>query len=153
MSGNSFNKNIIILFFLLVSFILIHAQSSNENQYQYYCTFGRIELNVNITNELNDDILNNIISLNLNQLKNHTILILLEEEYQIFLFRVSNCTYQFLYDEELDSYLNHKLFLFSIEGKIESDSRVVKLVIQTDQKNNTKTIQRKILGRDINLSF
>ena len=134
MSNIFLDKTLFITFFYLFSFSFIYSQSTKEDSSIYYCTFGNIEIkNIDI-NELNDTILNDIILLNLNNLKNNVLLMHFNEEYQLFLFRISNCTNQLLYDEELLNYLNNKLHLFSIEGKIESDPSIIKLVIQTKKE-------------------
>ena len=127
-------KIIIILLTLFFSISFIYAQSLNENLNEYYCTFGKIETNDIIKNEFTDEILKNLIIINLRQIKINSILMLFEENYQIFIFRLSNCTNQFLYDEIAELYLNNRLHLFSIEGKFEPNPNIIKLVIQTKKE-------------------
>ena len=81
-----------------------------------------------------DEFLNNLILSNLDDITENSLLMLYEEEFQIFIFRNSRCTNQFLYDEVVDEFLNNKLHLFSIEGKIESNINIIKLVIQTKKE-------------------
>ena len=128
--------NIIINLFLslIFSFSVIYTQSLNEVSYDYYCTFGKIETDNIIINEFTDEILKNLIIYNLKQIKNNSLLMLLEKEYQIFIFRLSYCTKQFLYDEISELYLNNRLHLFTIEGNYESNPNIIKLVIQTKKE-------------------
>ena len=134
------NKNIynFIIFFsyIIILFSFTNSQSSTEelNLLQYYCSFGKLKINESINNTITDDFLNSIIISNLDDITENSLLMLYEEEFQIFIFRNSRCTYQFQYDVILDEFLNNKLHLFSIEGKIESNINIIKLVIQTKKE-------------------
>ena len=128
-------KKIITLFlFFILLFSFINSQLLNENSDDYYCSFGKIETNDILINEFTEEILKNLIIINLAQIKNNSLLMFFEEEYQIFIFRLSNCTKQLLYDEIVEQYLNNRLHLFSIEGKYETNPNIIKLVIQTKKE-------------------
>ena len=93
------NKIINLFLFFIYSISLIYAQSLNDNISEYYCTFGKIETNDITINEFTDELLKNLIIINLKQIKINSILMLFEQDYQIFIFKLSNCTNQFLYDD------------------------------------------------------
>ena len=129
-------KFIFFIFYIIILFSFINTQSSTDdlNLFQSYCSFGNIIINESINNLITDEFLNNLILSNLDDITENSLLMLYEEEFQIFIFRNSRCTNQFLYDEIVDEFLNNKLHLFSIEGKIESNINIIKLVIQTKKE-------------------
>ena len=158
------NKIIYLFLFFIFSISLIYAQSLNDNISEYYCTFGKIETNDITINEFTDELLKNLIIINLKQIKINSILMLFEQDYQIFIFKLSNCTNQFLYDDIAELYLNNKLHLFSIEGKYESNPNIIKLVIQTkkefqifyfdnDTRINTNSEQDLVFNIKTNLFY
>ena len=128
------HKILISYFYIFVLLSFVNFQSSNEDSFQYYCSFGKLKINESNINEITDAFLNNLIKININEITDNSLLILFEEEFQIFIFKQSRCTYQFLYDELEDEYLNNKLHLFAIEGKIELNPNIIKLVIQTKKE-------------------
>ena len=129
------NQNKYIFIFILIFLNIISCQQDNNNSFIDNCIFGNISINNSIINEINEDILNEIIILNYPNLFNNSVLMLFGEEYQIFLFRISNCTNKFLYDFNIEeNNFNNKLHLFSIDGNIESNPNIIKLVIQTKKE-------------------
>ena len=124
------NHFVCILF--IICFSIIYSQTyNNNNPNQFNCIFGNITTNGSKIKEFNETELNKLINLNFNYLLRNSLLMLFEDEYQLYLFRMSNCTNIFLYNDELKKYdLNNKLHLFSIEGNIESNSNIIKLVVQ-----------------------
>ena len=129
------NKNICIFIFILIFLNIISCQQENNNSYGDNCIIGTLKTNKSIINEINVEILDEIIFLNFPNLFNNLVLVLFEEEYQIFLFRISNCTNKFLYDFNMEeNNFNNKLHLFSIDGNIESNPNIIKLVIQTKKE-------------------
>ena len=122
------NINQFFLVYILISLSFISSQHSSIDN----CSFSKIDLeNITITH-FSDDILIKIIILNLPNLFNNSILFLFEEEYQMFLFRNSLCTNEFINYKKLQEYnFDNKLHLFSIEGDREANHNIIKLVIQT----------------------
>ena len=120
---------------MLIFLSLIYCQQENIYSNIDNCIFGNIKTNNSIIYEINEEILNEIIFLNFPNLLDNSVLTLFEEEYQIFLFRIANCTNKFLYDfNSEENNFNNKLHLFSIEGNIESNPNIIKLVIQTKKE-------------------
>ena len=120
---------------MLIFLSLIYCQQENIYSNIDNCIFGNIKTNNSIIYEINEEILNEIIFLNFPNLLDNSVLTLFEEEYQIFLFRIANCTNKFLYDfNNEENNFNNKLHLFSIEGNIESNPNIIKLVIQTKKE-------------------
>ena len=129
------NANLFIFIFFIFCFSLSHSQTSNRNSNQFNCIFGNITTNGNKITEYDEETINDLINLNFDKLLSNSILMLFEEKYQLYLFRMSNCTEIFLYNDELKKYaFNNSLHLFSIEGKIETNSNIIKLVIQTKKE-------------------
>ena len=117
------NENLFIFIFFIFCFSLIYCQTSNSNSNKFNCVFGNITTNGSKITELKEEILNDLINLNSNKSLGNSILTLFEDEFQLYLFRTSNCTEIFLYNDELKKYaFNNNLHLFSIEGKIETNS-------------------------------
>jgi hypothetical protein len=141
------NINQFFLVYILISLSFISSQHSSIDN----CSFSKIDLeNITIT-QFSDDILIKIIILNLPNLFNNSILFLFEEEYQMFLFRNSFCTNEFINYKKLQEYnFENKLHLFSIEGDVETNHNIIKLVIQTKTEfqilyfENSKRIDNEI---------
>ena len=136
MLGKIINK-IILAIFILFSYIpSIYAQPLNSI-YDNYCYYDTLYLNKSLSTEISEDILSSIVTTNYNKVKDYenVTLTLFREEYQIFLFRNSNCTKKFLNENETKIYnFKNKLHLFSINGTEEDDINYIKLVVQTKKK-------------------
>ena len=125
-----FGKSLFIFISFISFFSSINAQIINSIEFN--CSFENITTNGNNISELNDDTLDELISLNFNKILNNSLLTLFGKKYQIFLFRISNCTDIFLSNDKLkEKKFNNSLHLFSIEGNIESNPDIIKLAIQT----------------------
>ena len=129
------NIYLIILYHIIISFTIINSQNSNENLIKDNCVFGNLSTNNEEINELNDDILNNLITLNSPRLNQNSILMYFGNEFQIYLFKTSECTDKFLENNDLiKNYYNNNLHLFSIDLSYETDINIIKLVIQTKKE-------------------
>ena len=121
------------IFFLL--FILIQSQKRLLDD---SCKKENLKLeDFIIDNELQENSLNEIIKSNKNNLKNDNIYTYFDKEFQIFLFKNSKCTNQYL-DEKyyLEYNITFFLHLFSIDGSTETNNNYIKLVIQTKKDFN-----------------
>ena len=115
---------------LFIFFSFITSFSSTNS-----CTLENIATNGINTTELNDEKLKELVTINLNKALKNTLLMLFEKEYQIFIFSMSNCTNLFLSNDKIkENQFNNSLHLFSVEGSLESNSNIIKLVIQTKKE-------------------
>ena len=129
------NIYLIILYHIIISFTIINSQNSNLNLIQDNCVFGYLSTNNEEIIELNDDILNNLITLNSQRLNQNSILMYFGNEFQIYLFKTSECTDKFLENNDLiKNYYNNNLHLFSIDLSYETDINIIKLAIQTKKE-------------------
>ena len=129
------NKNFLIIYYIIISFTFIYSQNSKDNIFIDNCIFGYLSTNNEVITELNDNILNSLISLNSHRLNQNTILMLFRDEFQIYFFKRSFCTNKFLENIDLiENYFDNNLHLFSIELNDETDTNIVKLVIQTKKE-------------------
>ena len=120
-----FLEKILFIFFSFITYF----SSTNS------CTLENIATNGINTTELNDEKLKELVTINLNKALKNTLLMLFEKEYQIFIFSMSNCTNLFLSNDKIkENQFNNSLHLFSVEGSLESNSNIIKLVIQTKKE-------------------
>ena len=92
-----FNKKIIILsLILLENLILINNQQPVNDRNNDACDYDFLYLKDSIYNELSEEFLNKLVTINLDNINDNKILILLSEEYQIFIFSKATCTEKFL---------------------------------------------------------
>ena len=132
---NHINKNFVIIYYLIISFTFIYSQNSNDNIVIENCIFGYLSTNNEAITELNDNILNSLISLNLPRLNQNIVLMLFRDEYQIYFFNRAFCTNKFLENiDKIENYYDNNLHLFSIDLNDETDANIVKLVIQTKKE-------------------
>ena len=128
-------KNLLIIYYIIISFPLIYSQNSNDNIIIDNCIFGYLSTNNEAITQLNDNILNSLISLNLPRLNENTVLMLFRDEFQIYFFKSTFCTNKFLENIDLiENYYDNNLHLFSIDLYDETDTNIVKLVIQTKKE-------------------
>ena len=131
-------KRINFIVFILFTYVpSIYAQLPINSIYDDICFYDTLYLNKSINNELSEEIVNSIVTSNLNKIFINAALILtlFKEEYQIFLFRNSSCTNKFLSESKTKIYnFKNKIHLFSINGTIEDNISYIKLVIQTKKK-------------------
>ena len=128
-------KNLLIIYYIIIFFPLIYSQNSNDNIIIDNCIFGYLSTNNEAITQLNDNILNSLISLNLPRLNENTVLMLFRDEFQIYFFKSTFCTNKFLENIDLiENYYDNNLHLFSIDLYDETDTNIVKLVIQTKKE-------------------
>ena len=126
------------LFIIIFGYLsIIHAQSLGDS-YNEICNFEALNLNnLSIKNEISEEILNELVTLNIYKVKKNLILYHFEEEYQIFIFLNAICTKRFLNQSQISkNQFSNFLHLFSIEGSTENSINIIKLVIQTKMQFN-----------------
>ena len=119
----------------MISISKIYTKSLNESSSEDRCKYGHINTNGINFNEFNENSLKKLIDNNFNIIVNNKILTLFKEDFQIYIFTMLNCTNFFLYPNEIENNnLTNILPLFSVEGEVEFDSKIIKLVLQTKKE-------------------
>ena len=131
MLNNFFTKNTFLLFFFLAIISIIKCQILiNE------CIYDDLKINTTITS-FNDDIIQDLITENFPRLYNNSLFYSFNEEYNILLFRKSNCSNILWNLNNIPEYnFTNKLHLFSIKGEEENNPEIIKFVIQTKKEFN-----------------